>query len=108
MKKLSYKRLKNNIPTSIKTSSKDTFEILWSDNLCNASGAKLYGETRFEPNQIVINKEQTDKDAVLTAWHEVIHAVDHSHEIGLTEAQVIKLEKSFQFIREFFLTIEKL
>lgn len=102
-----YKKLKNNLPTNMKTSTQDNFEVLWSDNLLDAGGKKLYGMTRFEPNQILINKEQSDKDAVLTAWHEFIHGLDHSHEIKLTENQVIKLEKCFSFIREYILTLEK-
>lgn len=107
MNKLSYKKLKVNIPTNMKTSPTDNFEVLWSDDLTDAGGKKLYGMTRFEPNQVLISKDQTDKDAVLTAWHEMIHALCHSHEIGLTETQVVKLEKSFPYIRQFILTLEK-
>lgn len=91
----------------MKTSPKDKFEVLWSDNLLDAGGVKLYGMTRFEPNQILLDKEQSDKDAVFTAWHEFLHGLDHSHEIKLTENQVVKLEKCFIYIREFILNLEK-
>ena len=106
MRKPTYKKMKNNIPTSMKTSTTDNFEVLWSDNLIDAGGKQLDGITRFEPNQILINKNQTDKNAVLTAVHEFFHGLDHSHEIGLTENQVLKLENCFPFIREFLKILE--
>lgn len=104
--KLNYKRSKKNIPTSLRTRNRKSFEVLWSDSLSDTQGTKLYGKTEFEPNRIILNKDQSDKDAVLTTWHEYIHAFDHDNEIGLTEGQVLKLEKCYPHIREFVLVLE--
>jgi hypothetical protein len=82
------------------------FSVLWSDKLEDTVGNKLYGMTMFTPKQIVINSDQSDKEAVHTTFHEAIHAWDDEHEIGLTEPQVIKLEKCFPYIRELILTLE--
>lgn len=50
---------------------------------------------RCDPNtrQIIINPNQSDKEAELTFLHEIIHAVSFEYEIELTESQVVLLEK---------------
>lgn len=98
-------RLKSNIPSKIRTKSKISFDLFWQDDLSDTAG-KLCGITRFDPNQIVINTQQSDKEAVLTAAHEMWHAISDSYELGLTESQVVKLEKAFPYIMEFFLKLE--
>lgn len=106
MRKKSIASLRTNIPNKIKTGIKKFFDVLWSDGLSDTKGKFLYGKTEFEPNKIIINADQADKDAVLTFFHECIHAIDHDHEIGLTEDQVIKLEKCFPYFREIILVLE--
>lgn len=101
-----FKTLKNNIPSKVKTAPRKSFEVLWSAGICDTQSNKVFGRTEFEPNRIILNTEQSDKEAVLTTWHEFIHALDHDHDISLTEAQVLKLEKCFQYVRELVLTLE--
>lgn len=104
--KIDWKQLRANIPSKIKTKYKTSFDVLWQDNLVDSSGKYLYGITKFNPNQIIINTQQSDKEAVLTLFHEVIHAMDDSYEVGLTENNVMKLEKSFLYIKELFHILE--
>lgn len=104
--RISWKNLRRNIPNKVRTAVKSFFEVLWIDKMEDSKGRKLYGKTEFEPNRIILNIDQEDKDAVYTSWHEMIHALDHDHEIKLTEAQVIKIEKCFPVIREFILNLE--
>lgn len=104
--KINWPSLRLNIPHKVKVAPKEFFEILWSDCLADTQGKKIYGRTEFDPKQIIINVDQADKDAVLTYFHEFIHALDDQHEIGLTEKQVIKLEKCFPYFKECINTIE--
>lgn len=105
--KQNWQKAKKNIPTKVRTGIRKFFAVLWSDSINETKdGVKVLGLTMFEPLQIIISKDQTDKEAVYTAWHEFIHGIDHDHDIGLTEPQVVKLEKCYPFIREFILTLE--
>jgi hypothetical protein len=88
---VNWKDLLNRIPHTVHTGYKHRFEIVWVDDFPDG---KTAGETRFDPLQIAIKKGQSDKEAVLTYLHEVLHAVSHTHDIGLTETQVRKLEKA--------------
>jgi hypothetical protein len=104
--KQNWQKSRNNIPTRVRTGIRKFFAVLWADTLFDTKGNKLYGLTYFDPLQIIISKDQSDKEAVYTAWHEFLHGIDHDHDIGLTEPQVVKLEKCYPFIREFILTLE--
>lgn len=104
--KINWAKSKKNIPTKLRIAKRKFFDILWIDSLFDTVGNKLFGKTDFEKNQIILNKDQSDKETVETVWHEFCHALDHDDEMGLTEAQVVKLEEAYPFIREFVLTLE--
>ena len=87
---LTWKKFRKNIPTSVKV-LKVAYEILWQDELI--SGAND-GETRFDPPQIVLHNDTNNKKIVHTFMHEFFHAISHEYEVGLTESQVVKLEKA--------------
>ena len=106
MNRINWTNLRNNIPTRLKVATKRFFEILWSEDMKDTTGTMLHGKTEFDPDRIIINVNQSNKDAVLTLWHEHVHALDHTHDIKLTEGQVIKLEKCYPYVREFVLTVE--
>lgn len=94
--------LKSNIPSKVKTRPKVHFDILWQQNLTDKSNKRLYGITHFNPNQIIIDINQSDKEACYTAFHEVLHAVCDSYQVQLTETQVRKLEKALPYLMDFF------
>ncbi len=104
---INWKKLRSNIPNKVKTSARTHYEVFWSEDFhFERDGEKTFGITRFDPKQIVINKNQGDKEAVLTYFHEYIHALMETIEINLTENEVRKLEKAYPRIREFVLTLE--
>lgn len=107
MKKPDWAKLHSNIPNKLRTKARTHFDVLWQDNLHDRSGAKCYGITEFNPNQIKVCTAMSEKEAVLTVWHEYLHAMSDSYEVTLTESEVRKLEKSFLYFREFFLSLEK-
>lgn len=82
---------KKSIPSRVHVGGKDYYEIVWVDSFSNPD---TLGETRFSPNQIAIKNGQSDKETVMTYLHECIHAFDAHNNIGLTETQVLKLEKA--------------
>lgn len=81
----------NRIPQVVQISRKAKYEVLWTDTIKEDSN--LLGETRFDPRQIVLNKNQSHKEAVSTYIHEAIHAVSEEYDVGLTEKQVRALER---------------
>ncbi len=102
-----WKKLRKNIPNKLHVGYGKQYEVFWQDGLKPGSdGKRVYGETRFEPNQIILDSNQSDKEAVMTVVHEAYHALSAEHDINLTETQVILLEKCFPYIHEFILTLE--
>lgn len=81
------------IPSHIRITSKRDYEVTYIENFKD-SDTQL-GECRWEPPQIVVKVNQPAGEKVSTVLHEVIHAVDFEHDIGLTEKQVLKLERAF-------------
>lgn len=106
MTKPDYTKLRSNIPNNVKTKYKTKYDVLWQDHLVDAGGKSLHGITYFEPNQIILDTMQSDREAVTTYYHEFIHALADTYEVKLTENEVRRLEKSFSYMREFFLRLE--
>lgn len=88
--KINWFSLKNLIPIHIKF--KDTeYEIVWVDTFKDET---IEGETRFNSSQIVLKMDKDNKEVVHTFFHELLHAASEEYDVGLTEKQVKKLEKS--------------
>lgn len=86
---------KRHIPNSVQIKSKISYEVVWIDAF---KDEKTLGETRYNEKQIVILKGLSNKLTVVTYLHELLHAVQYEHEIGLTENQVLSFEKFFQYV----------
>jgi len=69
------------------------YEILYTEDF---KDGKTLGETRFDPRQILLKANESDRETFHTYIHELLHAVSEEYKIGLTEGQVRKLEKSLQ------------
>lgn len=108
MARINYKKLKKNVPNKIHVAPKSFYEVLYIDGFHTDSpdGRKTFGETRFDPQQIVLNNNQPDKEAIFTLWHEMCHALSEEYETNLTENQVISVEKWFPAVRELILKLE--
>lgn len=99
MTQIKWNQLFKRIPTQIKIKG-HTWEVLWSPTI--VQDEHVMGETRFNPNQIIIKTGQTPKESVHTYIHEVLHAIDHVYGIGLTERQVILLESALSVVLKPF------
>lgn len=92
---VNWKSLVSRIPASVAVSRKDTYEVLFSKDL-----KQNVGETRISPHhkQIVIQIGLNNKQTIITYIHELLHAVSETYDVGLTENQILKLEKAFYYI----------
>lgn len=111
---INWKKLRKNIPNKVRVKARHHYEVLWSDEFWwdDKTGKKTFGITRTyedkktSPDQILLNKKQSDKETLHTYFHEFIHGISEHYDLNLTESQVEKLEQSFVYIYEFFLTLE--
>ena len=85
-----WKKLKRKIPNKIKV-HKSTYEVLWTDEFL--TDQKQMGETRFDLKQIVLKKDDDNKEALHTFFHEWLHVLVDEHQLKLTHKQVYQLEK---------------
>lgn len=78
------------IPPHIKVSTKKSYEVLHIEDF---KDGLTYGECRFDPPQIVLKKGLAPKEEFSTFIHELLHMASFEADAGLTETQVLKLEK---------------
>lgn len=78
------------IPSHIRITSKRDYQVMYVDSFRDD---EQLGECRWNPPQIVAKAGQSDKEIFSTILHESIHALDFEEDIGLTETQVLKLER---------------
>jgi len=85
----------NRIPSVVQI-KKAKYHVLWVDAFPN-DPTQLGGT---DPNkfQITVKNGQTSKESVCTFLHEVAHAFNFEYEMKLTEAQVVKFEKSLHWV----------
>lgn len=79
------------IPSHVRITARRDYEVTYIDTFKN--DPEQLGECRLEPPQIVIKTEQPPGEKFSTFIHETIHALDFEDKIGLTEKQVLKLER---------------
>lgn len=80
------------IPSSVRITSKVTYEIVFIEAFPDP---KQVGECRLgEHKQIVIKSGQSPTETFLTCLHEISHSLSDEYGIGLTESQVLKLERA--------------
>lgn len=75
-----------NIPNKVRILYKE-YSVEEQENLHN-SEADLYGEIRYEPEEIILSKQSSDEQKKATLIHEIIHGLDDMYRIGLKEKQV--------------------
>lgn len=95
MSKVNWRRLVTQIPNRVQVNKKDYYEVLWVDGFTNEL---TLGETRFDLRQIVLKKNQSPKQTIVTFMHELVHCFFTEHDIHLTETDVLKTEKFFYYI----------
>lgn len=93
--KTNWNKLAKNIPTKVKIAAKTSYEVLLIKDF---HGEDTYGETRFDPKQIVLRTGMAPKLTTETYFHEILHAISNEYNIGLTETQVLNFEGSLPYL----------
>lgn len=92
---IKWKRIVSNIPAHVQVGRNSVYEVSWIDAFKDPS---VLGETRFDPNRIIIKNNESDKETAFTFYHEFLHALSDEYGVNLTETQVKALEKSFYYM----------
>lgn len=90
-----WRHLARRIPSWVRVAAGRDYEIVkvgrFKDN-------EHVGETRFTSSQIVIQAGHTPYKTIEIYLHELLHAISEEHDVGLTENQILKLEKAFRYV----------
>jgi hypothetical protein len=92
---IKWKSLFKRIPHRVQVGRNTFFEVVWVDDF---KDGKTLGETRFDPPQIAIKTGEPQKETVHTYIHELLHSISDTHNVGLSESQVEKLEKALHYV----------
>lgn len=76
------------LPSKVRITSKVSYDVLFSSDL----GEDILGLCDPENKQITLKIDQTKTEMLKVYLHEVVHAMNFEFEIGITEAQTLKLE----------------
>lgn len=94
--KIKWNKLLSLIPSKVQLSAHDWAHIGFSSKPNNENN--LHGCWWPEKKVIWVGLHQGDKEKVLTYLHELVHAFSDTHNIGLTEKQVEKIEKALYYV----------
>lgn len=97
---MKWKSIRSKLPSKVKVGPGVHYDVLFSTDLKDALGI-----TDFNKKQIIVLTGQTDRQTVLTLFHEYLHALGDAHNVGLSEVQVTKLEDTFKYFVEFIIPL---
>lgn len=100
--KTNWKKKMKSIPARIQIAPKVTYEITWQKEIITPTGNHLYGLTDLDSKIITIKMDMSPKLTVETYWHEVCHAFSEEFQLGLTENQVLGMEKIVPYLDGLF------
>lgn len=86
------------IPSSVVISSKRHIHVGTTD--APGDDRSLCGEWWPRERIIWINRNIAPDLQVITYLHELLHAISDDYDIGLSERQILKLEKAFPYLLE--------
>ncbi len=89
-----WKKLKNKIPISVQYGRNQHCNIKWVQGF----GDDTVGSMHLASNEILIKLGMSDKLTITTYIHELLHLFSDANEVGLTENQILKLEKAFYYV----------
>lgn len=69
-------------------------DAIWNLRFLQRMKDSADGWCIYEKNELQIDKKLDNEGKFVAFWHEIIHALDHEYDIGLTHQQVHKLEQA--------------
>lgn len=94
---VNWRYLVSRIPSWVKVAAGREYEVIWVKRFKEGDHV---GETRFQSSQIAIQKGHGPYKTIEIYLHELLHAISEEHNVGLTEGQILALEKAFRYVLE--------
>ena len=98
MSRINWKKTVKEIPSKVQVASKVFYDVTWQKEIVDTKGNHLYGFTDLINKIITIQLDLPPKLTVETYTHELAHAVSEEFKIGLTENQVLAMEKAMPYL----------
>lgn len=92
---INWSKLYKRIPISVQVTRKVKYDITWTRN---DPSLDHMGKTMLDTKHIVLNLDMKPRLATHTYIHELLHAISEEYDVGLSENQVLALEKALYFI----------
>jgi len=99
---ISWKKKVKQIPSLVKIAPKVVYQVFWQKEILDTKGNQLCGFTDLDNRIITIKMDMSPKLTVETYVHECFHAFSEHFKIGLTEDQVLRMEKVFPYLDGIF------
>lgn len=97
-----WKKKMKSIPARVQIAPKVFYEITWQKEMADTKGNHLYGITDLDNRIITIRMDMSPKLTVETFFHECCHAFSHEFNLGLTENQVLGMERMVPYLDGLF------
>ena len=97
-KRVDWKHKASLIPSKIQIGPKTFYDIVWQKEIVDTKGNQLCGLADLNNKIITIKLDMSPRLTVETYIHEIIHSVSDQYELGLTENQVLSMEKALAYI----------
>jgi Zn-dependent peptidase ImmA (M78 family) len=97
---MKWKELKSRLPHRVQVGPGVYYDVFFATEIEYPS--EVVGLTTYDKQHIVVKSKQSNRQTVLTTFHEFLHAISGTNGADLTETQVIQLEESFPYFYKFF------
>lgn len=97
-KRVNWKQKMSEIPSRVQLGPKVFYDIVWQSEIKDTKGNKLHGLTDLTNKLIIIEMNQPARITVETYLHELTHAYSEEYNLGLTEPQVLDIEKGLPYL----------
>lgn len=97
-KRVNWKNLASRIPSKVQVGPRKFYDVLWQEEIIDTKGNHLHGLADLTNKIIIIQMNQPARITVETFLHEMSHVISEEFGLGLTEQQVLDLEKAMPYL----------
>ena len=83
------------IPSRIKIKNKVVYELVWVDEFADPD---TLGECRFDFKQIVLKRNQSERETLKTLFHELLHCLEFERNIKIPHKTIYQLEDAIYYL----------
>ncbi len=100
--RINWKKQVKTIPSRVQIAPKVWYDVVWQKEIINSKGERLCGVSNLTDKVITIQMDMPAKLTMETFYHELLHSFSEEHNLGLTENQVLSMEKTLPYILKVF------